>query len=108
MSSSIEGGEKMGGLNESMNRSVHYLLLVGSLVSYTILLIGAMFLLGAPSFDSWGSKFLNLAIMVLMAIPVLRVIDVMLQFGSQKRTAFFTISLLVLIILSTSFVFGLW
>ena len=97
----------MGSLNDSINRSVHYLLLVGSLVSYTVLLIGTMFLLGAPSFDSWGTKFLNLAIVILMAIPVLRVIDVMGQFGAQKRSAFFTISLVVLIILSTSFVLGL-
>jgi uncharacterized membrane protein len=97
----------VGTLNDRMNRSVHSLLLSGSLVSYAVLLVGTILLLAAPSFDSWGSRFLNLAIMVLMAIPVLRVIDVMIQFGAQKRTAFFSISLLVLIILSTSFALGL-
>jgi len=94
-------------MNGTMNRSVHKVLLVGSVVSYAILFVGAVALIPPLGAGPWGQMLLELAVVVMMSVPPLRVIVVTLQFGAQKNYGFFLLSLAVLIILSISLLLGM-
>jgi uncharacterized membrane protein len=97
----------MKDMNGTMNRSVHRVLLVGSVVSYAILLVGAVALIPPLGADPWGQRLLELAVVVMMSVPPLRVIVVTLQFGAQKNYGFFLVSMLVLVILCISLISGI-
>jgi len=94
-------------MNGTMNRSVHKVLLVGSVVSYAILFVGAVALIPPMGAGPWGQMLLELAVVVMMSVPPLRVIVVTLQFGAQKNYGFFLLSLAVLIIVSISLLLGM-
>jgi uncharacterized membrane protein len=93
--------------NGEMNRTVHYVLMVGSVASYIILLTGMALLVPALGPGPWGLRLLSLALASMIAVPFLRVVAVTFQYGWHKRYTFFLISLLVLVILCTSLLQGI-
>lgn len=97
----------MAEMKSEMNRTVHYVLMVGSVTSYVILLAGMALLAPSLGLDVWGQRLLNIALGAMISVPYLRVVAVTFQYGAHKRHAFFVISLTVLVILTISVLLGI-
>jgi hypothetical protein len=89
-----------------VSSTIHLILSFGAVGSFALLLLGAIILF-LPGFLSGESpKLLHYAILFLLLVPMARVVAVMIGFGTLRNKAYFLTSVMVLVTLGVTLLFG--
>jgi uncharacterized membrane protein len=89
-----------------LERLLGIVLRVGALTSTTLLSVGLLFLLAAPS-RALGSWMATVGILILIATPVARVVTSVAQYAAERDWLFAILTAMVLVVLLGSLLVAL-
>ena len=89
-----------------LERLLRLVLRAGAVASTTLLSVGLLLLLVAPS-HPWGSWMATVGLLILIATPVARVVTSIAQYAAERDWLFVTLTAMVLAVLVSSFLVAL-
>jgi uncharacterized membrane protein len=89
-----------------LERLLGIVLRAGAVASTTLLSVGLLFLLAAPS-HPWGSWMATVGILILIGTPVARVVTSVAQYAAERDWLFAILTTMVLVVLVGSLLVAL-